>query len=42
MFLGIMYFYVLAFGVMLCCTGVGAIFGIPLILLAEEFRKDWC
>ncbi len=33
------YLYTVAFGAVLCMTGIGAIFGLPLIVLAEDFRK---
>ena len=35
----LMYFYIIGFSVMFCCTGEGIVFGIPLILLAEALRK---
>lgn len=41
MFRGLMYYWVVSFGVLLCFTGVGIVFGVPLILVAEQVRKEF-
>lgn len=36
------YFAALGMGIVFCMSGIGAIFGIPIIILAEQLRKEAC
>ena len=35
------YYCAIVFGILLCMTGIGCIFGIPLIILAHRVSMDF-